>query len=121
MEQFKDMEDRFEELIGQRFEKLITGLTRKVDFEAWPDYIFFFRGDEYLFEYELNSGDLWCDWKNVCSFLECEGQYDYDGVKEFIKNQVEHHLKLHVVIRTTRIFNGWTYIKKHFKLKTKKP
>lgn len=81
-------------MIEERFEELICGLTRKVNFVHFPEDIFFCLGDECLFEFNLNSGHLWCSMDKVWKVLECEARYKYDDIKSFIKRQMEEHFKL---------------------------
>lgn len=87
MEQFKDMEDRFEELI--------TGLTRAVDFEIFPDSIFFFRGENCLFEYEVPNSTFWCDQKKVWNYLEADIFVDNQILlQECVKRKMKRYLNI---------------------------
>lgn len=102
--------------IEQRFEELVAGLTRKVDFDQWPDYIFFLRGDECLFNYNFSSGNLWCHSEKVWELLEREGWCKYDEVQSFLKNQIEKHFKLTIVTPKMAISRWRKLIEDHFKL-----
>lgn len=101
------------------FGDFIKGLTRRFDFELWPDCIFFFRGEEVLFEYNLNSGNLWCDWDKVWKVLECEGRYNYYEVQSFIKKQVEEHFRMMGVTPKCKLHPRWKVVEEHFKINSK--
>lgn len=103
--------------IEERFKKLTEGLTRKVDFDRWPDDIFFFRGKKCLFEYDFISGHLWCDREKVWKVLECEGCYSYEDIQAFIKKQVETHFKL-MEVTPISIYHYLNHLaEQHFKNK----
>lgn len=59
--------------IEEKFEELISGLTRKLDFEQNPEYISFLRGNEFMFSYNFNSGHLWCHREKVWGDWNAKG------------------------------------------------
>lgn len=105
--------------IEEKFEELIKGLTRKVDFERWPEEIFFFRDDECLFDYDFNFGYLWCDWEKVWRALACEGRYKYIEIQSFVKKVVEQHFKFQVIAPKTVVGISGRQVEQHFKIKKK--
>lgn len=106
--------------IEQRFEELVTGLTRKVDFEWWPDSIFFFRDEECLFEYELNFSYLWFHREKVCRVLECGGQYSPQEIESFIKEAMGKHFKAMGLIFSAHTFESMDGVDYSFQIKKPK-
>lgn len=101
------------------FGDFIKGLTRRFDFELWPDWIFFFRAEECLFQYGLNCNYLWCHRKKIWSVLGCEGQYSYDEVRSFIKKHVGQHFKSMGVISNAIAFDSAKGVEYHFPINSK--
>lgn len=103
--------------IEQRFEELIAGLTRKVDFEHYPNSVFFFCGRKFLFEQDLSSDRFWCDSERVWRVLECERRYNYIHVKDFIIKQVKKHFELEEITPIELIEEYSWMIEGHFNTK----
>lgn len=108
------MEKKYELLEG-KFNELILGLTRNVDFEQWPNRIFLFRGDDFLFEYSLDTGYLGCQLVKVWNILKFEGRYNLYEINSFIKTKVKEYFKL-MEVPNLYLFDK-TIVEEHFKNK----
>ena len=82
-----------EKTVGQRFWELVSGTELKVDFETYPNRIFGFRGDEYVWEYDFENSYLWLRYSTVWSVLETEYSLDYNDVQVLVRSEVEEHFK----------------------------
>ena len=101
----------------QRFLQLCEGLTIKIDKEKYPNSIFFFKGNDFFFEYNSKSGSLWCSRNRVWSFLEKEYSLNYNEIESLIKDMLEKHFNLRGV---TPSVLGSVYcirLEKHFNLR----
>lgn len=81
----------------QRFAELISGIDINrpvIDFEKYPDSIFWFKNEDCLFKYDLKSGYFWCKYSTVWSVFEQEFSMSYNDIQSFIKIQVEEYFKL---------------------------
>lgn len=81
--------------IGQRFEQLISGLTRQVDFEQWPDSIFFFGGEDCLFVYSPSDCIFWFDRQKVWNYLEA---HIFSANAAFLQAYVKRKMKRYLNI-----------------------
>lgn len=78
---------------------IINGLTIKIDREKYPNSIFFFKEDAFLFEIENNI--LWCRYDKVWLKISEVISGDYKATQAFIKNKVvEEHFNLKGVTPT---------------------
>ncbi len=75
------------------FEDLISKMVIKEDKKRYPDYIFFFIGEEYYMDYYLKSKRLHCSFELIWLFLESKVGYDHEDVRLFIKNIVKLYFK----------------------------
>ena len=78
---------------AERFWQLCEGLSLKIDKERYPDSVFFFKEDEYQFEYDTANGHLWCRYSSIWTVFEKEYSMKYNDIQSLIKNQVEEHFK----------------------------
>jgi hypothetical protein len=73
--------------------EICRGLVMKTDQEKYPDLIFWFKQDRCYFEYEIETGKLWCDHNLVWRVFARELGWGYLQIESFIKNKVEEHFK----------------------------
>lgn len=78
---------------GERFWELVSGTTVRFNFETYPNRIFGFRDDEYVWEYDFKNNYLWLRYSTVWSVLEKEYDLDYSEIQSIVKNEVEEHFK----------------------------
>ena len=75
----------------ERFYNIVKCLTQKTDKEKYPDSVFYFDGDKFMFE--IKKPYIWCSYPNVWSVFEIEYSMNYDDTQLFIKQQIEKHFK----------------------------
>ena len=81
----------------ERFKQLIEGVDIShpvVDFEKYPDSMFWFKGDKFLFEYDFKNKRLWVQYDEVWKVFESEYNMIYDDIQLFMKGRMEEHFKL---------------------------
>ncbi len=101
----------------RRVKELCQNLTIKIDEDRFPNRIFWFRGDELIFDYDKKSGYFNCNYSLVWSVFESEFELNYHQIRKLIKGKVEEHFKLKDVTPEVGgdIFISW--VEEHFKLK----
>jgi hypothetical protein len=97
------------------FLSMWEGCTVKIDKEKYPDSIFFFKGDQWMFEIE--NSILWCRYDKVWGRLSDINGLDYKDTQSFIRNLMEKHFKMKGVTPygLGGFVGGW--MEKHFKMK----
>lgn len=109
------------EVMKQRFQEVSSGLIRRVDFDRWPSSIFFFKGEKWMFEYDIISGYLYCRYREVWEYLSSSNNTKYGDTQLFIKNVVEEHFKGKEVTPRFRISIFFSQVEEHFKGKDVTP
>src|SRR5690606_6103493 len=104
-----------EKTVGQRFWELVSGTELKVDFETYPNRIFGFRGDEYVWEYDFENSYLWLRYSTVWSVLETEYSLDYNDVQVLVRSEVEEHFKCRGVTPLHRRATTGSSVEEHLK------
>ena len=102
---------------AQRFWELVSGTTLKFDFGKYPNTLFGFREDQYVWEYDLENHALWLGYSTVWSILKDEFGLDHDGVQRVIKNEVEEHFKCKGVTPVFATLRDNILVEEHFKCK----
>ena len=77
-----------------------------VDFEKYPNSIFWFKGDTRIFEYNFENLLFWIDYDEIWSKFESHFKWNYYDVQTFMKVHVEQYFKLKGLI--PRNFNRLT-------------
>jgi hypothetical protein len=73
--------------------EICRGLVIKTDQDKYPDAIFWFKQDRCYFEYDVETGHLWCERNLVWRVFEKELGWGYPQIVSFIKNKVNEHFK----------------------------
>jgi hypothetical protein len=81
--------------------------------EKYPDYIFYGRGDEVIFNYNKKNGVVYINYDEIWVFFESFFDMNYQQIQDSTKLWVEEHYNLRV--STTRnkgslISMGWRNI-----------
>lgn len=105
----------------QRFWGLINGLSVKVDFEKYPDSIFFFNKEECWIDYDIKRATLWIRYDKIWSVFEREYQMVFDSIQTFIKHLVEEHFELKGVTPGRFRYPVRRLVEEHFELKEVTP
>jgi hypothetical protein len=82
-----------EKTAGQRLWELVSGTEIKFDFETYPNRIFGFRGNKYVWELDFRFKNyyLWIRYEELWTVLTEEFGPAYDDVQSLVKNEVESH------------------------------
>ena len=100
---------------AQRFWELVYGTELKFDFEKYPNRLFGFRGDQYIWEYDFKNNHLWLRYTTTWSVLQKEFGLNYDDIRSLVKNQVEEHFKCKGVTSSTHVQVCEEWVEEHFK------
>lgn len=76
----------------QVFLDIIDGCTIKIDKDRFPNSIFLFKGDEWMFEIEKST--VWCRWDKVWDKISVAISGDYAATQAFIRGLLEQHFKM---------------------------
>lgn len=94
----KALEAELEELkkagnSAKRFWELMSGTEVKVDFETYPNRIFGFRGNKYVweFDFKLKNYYLRLRYEELWAVLVEEFGLVYHEIQSLVKNEVESH------------------------------
>lgn len=82
-----------EEFFNSVFNK---DLTRKVDFEKYPDSQFYFDGEILMLEIQKSGETLyaWFNYNEIWNPISVKNNWDYHETQAFLKTRVEEHFKL---------------------------
>ena len=87
----------------------------KIDFEKYPDSIFVFKNDEFIFEYDIKYGILWCSYDKIWTIFLKKYELNDLQITNLIKNVVEEHFK-NMEVTPMRICKARkTSVEEHFK------
>jgi hypothetical protein len=95
--------------------EICRGLVIKTDQDKYPDLIFWFKQDRCCFEYDIETGHLWCDHNLVWSVFKRELNWGYHQVESFIKNKVNEHFKNKDVTPQSMLAFAFSGVNEHFK------
>jgi hypothetical protein len=76
--------------------------------DRYPDYIFFIKDKEIIFDYNKKNGQVYISYYNIWSLLEDMFGMEYEQIQEVTKLWLEEHYNLRVT--TTQIggyFKVW--------------
>lgn len=99
------------------FVKLASGLTRKVDFANFPDSIFFFKGSELFFEYDLGIFLLHARVNEAYDQFKEKGIVGYVQIEQFMTNKARSYLNMSNVAYTPVTSNRVYQVEMHFQNK----
>ena len=119
-EQLQEIERQKNNTPENLFKELIKGIDINkpvVDFEKYPNSIFWFKGDKLVFEYNLKNHDFWIDYDEIWSKFYPFFNDNYYDVQTFMKVQVEEHFKLKGVTPNYTKLLTLIVVEEHFKLK----
>ena len=81
--------------------------------EKYPDYIFFMKDGEVVFDYDEKNKVIFISYDKIWSYLKNFFGLEYEEIQDLTKEWVEEHYKLRVTttsIRTIKISNRWRNI-----------
>jgi hypothetical protein len=89
------MTDKLKHKIINYLNKNYSGLVR-VETYRHPDYTFFMKNDEVIFEYHKKNKSVHISYDKIWSFLESFFGLEYEETQSLTKEWVEEHYKLNV-------------------------
>ena len=75
------------------FLDLMEGMERKINPDN-PNYILWYKDNDWYFEQNEETGRLWCQTDRVWSFFETNYSSNYTEIQVIIKSLMERHYKL---------------------------
>jgi hypothetical protein len=81
--------------------------------DKFPDYIFFTKDGEVIFDYNKKNGYVAISHNKIWSFLESFFGLEYEEIRDIITQWVEEHYKLRVTTTPGQhgsTFGGWRNI-----------
>ena len=75
------------------FLSFLEGCEIKVS-DKYPDYIFFVKGDEILFQQDVKNKYFYVRYNLIWSIFESKYGLNYAETQAFIKDRLETHIKL---------------------------
>ena len=72
------------------------GDLEQFEMEEYPDYIFFMKNGDLIFDYNQKNGKVGISNKKIWSFLDSFFGLEYEEIQELTKEWVEEHYKLRV-------------------------
>ena len=64
--------------------------------DKYPDFIFFMKDGEVIFEYNIKNGVVYISYDHIWSLLESFFGLKYEEIQDITKQWVEEHYKLDV-------------------------
>ena len=86
----------------------------KIDFEQYPGSIFVFKNDEFIFEYDIKYGILWCSYDKIWTIFLKKYELNDLQITNLIKNVVEGHFKNIKVTPTNSPLSTLFLVEEHF-------
>jgi hypothetical protein len=80
------------------------GDLEQFETEEYPDYIFFMKDGEVVFEYNKKNGYVGISYDKIWSFLDNFFGLEYEEIRDLTKVWVEEHYKLGVTTTSKRRF-----------------
>src|SRR5690606_31189910 len=114
----KALEAELEELKSgnpaRRFWELISGTELKVDFETYPNRLFGFRGNKYVWEFDFKNYHLWLRYEELWVVLAQEFGLAYNDVHSLVKNEVESHFNCKEITSLSPLVYTQETVESHF-------
>ena len=86
----------------------------KIDFEKYPVSIFVFKNNEFICEYNMKNGELWCSYYKIWKFFYEKYELNDLQITNLIKNVVEGHFKNIKVTPTNSPLSTLFLVEEHF-------
>jgi len=77
------------------------GDLKPYETNQYPDYIFFIKDKEIIFDYNKKNGLSYISYDNIWSFLENMFGMEYEQIQEVTKLWLEEHYNLRVITTFT--------------------
>ena len=85
------------QILEELFKELIKNVDVNkpiVDFEKYPNSMFWFDSDECIFEYDFKNHAFLSNYPKIWENFECHFNGNYNEIQLFMNSMVEEHFKL---------------------------
>jgi hypothetical protein len=84
------------------------GDLKPYETDQYPDYIFFMKDKQVIFEYNKENGRVYISYDDIWSFLERIFSMEYKQIQEVTKLWVEEHYNLRVTTTSYHKNASWS-------------
>jgi hypothetical protein len=84
--------------------------------EKYPDYIFFMKDGELIFDYNKKNEYIYISYNKIWSFLKSFFGLEYEEIQDLTKEWVEEHYKLEVTTTASTSLHKYFRVEEHYKL-----
>lgn len=99
----------------QLFVQLTNNLVRKVDYEKYPDSIFYFiENGEFMIEQDFKNNVSWLS-SLIWVFFSDKNTWNYQQTQVFLKDMLEKHFKCKELTPCSWLLYESFRLEKHFK------
>ena len=117
--EFSDEDRYYQQVPYSDFETEVLNILYdsdiKFDFEKFPNSIFVFKNDEFIFEYDIKYGILWCSYDKIWRFFHEKYLLNDLQITNLIKGVVEKHFINMEITPVGQIYLRPHQVEKHFK------
>ena len=110
------MNDKLKHKIINYLNKEYSGLIW-YETEQYPNFIFFMKNDEVIFEYNKKNGKVYISYEHIWSFLSSFFGLKYTEIQDLTKEWVEEQFKLSVTTTFRNEGMDRTQVEEQFKLR----
>ena len=110
------MNDKLKHKIINYLNKEYSGLIW-YETEQYPNFIFFMKDGEVIFEYNKENGYVYISYDRIWSFLSSFFGLKYKEIQDLTKEWVEEHYKLMVTTTITGLSKKGNVVEEHYKLR----
>lgn len=93
LKKFIEKEDQKPSKEEMFWELILKTNSIKIDKSKYPNLIFGFKDDKFLWKYDSENRYLWLSYIKIWAILEKEYNLSYSETQAFIKSEVEEHFK----------------------------
>jgi len=94
---------------------LLKNLKVKTDRKNYPHSIFWFKDNQYMFEYDEQQKYFWCSYLLVWSVFEKELNMDFADTELFLRNALSQHFRRITLKANFASIKSSLQAEKHFK------
>ncbi len=109
------MNDKLKHKIINHLNKEYSGLVR-YETDRWPDYIFFMKDGEVIFDYDKKKRNVLISYPKIWSFLETFFELECTEIRDLTKEWVVEQFKSDVTTTHWSIEKRTSMVEEHYKL-----
>lgn len=97
------------------FKSLLFKMIIKQDQKRFPNFLFFFIGNNLYMDYDVKNNIFGCSYPYIWSNIQLNFGLSDEEISDFIKNQVEKHFKMEINTPGTGLESFVELVEEHFK------